>query len=227
MASLKSAWDEISHQTEYAGITVTYFANTRQSMKDLQVCKGMLVPKTERLKKGISFTSNGITEISPEKYDVFFVYGGRFKLQVADLQPFSTAVVNSWLQDLVRNSSSLDICRKLREITDKPIFVGHDPLLAMNAEDLLKIDSTEYKDVLELFQSKIYDSLKCTILKQPEETIYKGQFTKKDYSSGSVSLTISHDRVDRPHSLNDVWHMNAEFGKAYWSANMARLCNSL
>ena len=220
VASLKSAWDEISSQAEFSDVSVTYFANTRQSMKALRVQDGKLVPRTERLKEGIRYTSNGLTEIVPEDYDVFLVYGGRFRVHVVDVQSFSDAVIESWITDSIESSSSIDNCRKLREITDKPIFVGHDPLMALKREELVANETTRYEDVVGLNQKHVFDSLECTVLSQPENTIYKGQFTKQEYSSGSTSLTISDDRLDELHSHTDVWHMNSVFGQLYWAKNM-------
>lgn len=223
VASVKKAWDKISSVSPFDEIDITFFASTRTTMKRLEATSDKLVPAYERLKETIRYTSNGLSEVRLHDYDAFLIYGGGFRIKVIDHNNYSKAVVESWLMDSYSETTSYDLCSKIRSMSDKPILVGANPLLADENVSNVKLPPGQYRKIIKLYQNQIFKPLNCKLLKQPEETISDEQFTISTYSSSSTRLETRENISNIPHPLRDKSHMNAKFGTAFWKSNVGDL----
>lgn len=213
VGSLKRAWDAI--KGEYREQEITFFAHRSDGLEGLIAHDGKLIPNNEKLATALEFTSGGKKDIDPNEYDVFAIYGAGVNINVVkDNQFYSSAVVESSLNDLVTNTLSFNLLKRLRTLTMKPVFIGHLPLvLAMKVS--ADTGPSDYIARVELINKVIYRPLKAELVRQPLSTIVDGNSTHPDFSKGSRALAIgdSGDNVYHPESDND--HMNDKFGEIW------------
>lgn len=213
VGSLKRGWDEIVGN--YPEQEITFFAQRADGLNELISKNGKLIPKSEELAKALEFTSGGKKEINPSEYDVFVIYGAGANINfVKDNQFYSSAVIESSLNDLVANTLSFNLLKRLRTLTTKAVFIGHMPLIA--AKEVLSEDiPDDYIARVALINDVIYHPLNAELVTQPLSTIVNGNNTHPDFSKGSKRLAIGDSFDDEYHPDDDTGHMNDKFG-AIW-----------
>lgn len=214
VGALKRAWDAMPGRHQSANIT--FFAARGRGLEGLAVNDGRLVPETEFLKKSLEFTSGGKQVIDPDEYDVSLVYGlGASGLFISPKRYYSSAVLRQAANDHVAGTPSFNLIRKIRQLTDKTVFVGHSPLRAFRGEGFKVVEPEAYLFGLEVVNDFVYSSIGSELVAQPLHTIVNGRFTNPLFSQGSKRLSIRDKHDDEHHPENDYAHMNDEFG-AEW-----------
>lgn len=213
VGSLKRSWEGI--KGGYREHEITFFAQRSDGLNGLIAHNGKLVADNEVLANALEFTSGGKKEIDPNEHDVFAIYGAGVNMNfVKDDHFYSSAVIESSLNDLVTNTLSFNLLKRLRAVTNKPVFIGHLPLVpAMKISS--DITPSDYMARVELLNATIYRPLNAELVRQPLSTIVNGNNTHPDFSKGSKALAIgdSGDNVYHPESDND--HMNDKFGEIW------------
>ena len=210
---LKRGWDAIKE--DYPEHEITFFAQRSDGLDGLIAHDGKLIPNNEKLAKALEFTSGGKKEIDPTEHDVFVIYGAGAKTSfITDNHFYSRAVVERSLNDLVANTLSFNLLKRLRTLTNKPVFIGHLPLVPA-----MKVSAdaapSDYVARVELINEVTYRPLRAELVRQPLSTIVNGNNTHPDFSKGSKALAVgdSGDNVYHPESDND--HMNDKFGQIW------------
>lgn len=212
--ALKQAWDMITD--DFPTINITFFAQGQDKLKYLIVQNDKLIPNREGFAKALEFISGGKREIDPIEYDVFLLYGlnARANFFISN-NTFSTAVINTAMKDLTNGSLSLKLLQRLRKITDKKVFIGHNPLTA--TDNIVSTDYPEsYIQGIEKVNEFIYQALNAELVSQPLATIVNGNRTKGEFSKGSKKIIVRSEAIDNPeHAKMDNYHMNAQFGELW------------
>lgn len=138
IGSLKRGADMIAPQD--IPHDLRYFGARSNGLKDLRTEGTSLVPTSDEVTNAIAFTSGGETRIDTDAYDAFLLYGMEARPFFAPIDRFySSAVLARALKDVFEGSLSHLMLGKLRAITDKPIYVGHNP---MRARSKIKVRRT-------------------------------------------------------------------------------------
>ena len=213
VGSLKRGWDEI--KADYGGHHVTFFAHRSDGLEGLIVQDGKLIPTNEKLATALEFTSGGRKDIDPEEYDVFVIYGAGLNIGFKKDDVFySRAVVECSLNDLVSNTLSFTLLKRLRRLTGKPAFLGHLPLVPAGTISA-ETTPSDYLARVDLINEVVFRSLNAELVRQPLSTIVNGSNTHPDFSKGSKALAIGDSGDDVFHPESDSDHMNDQFGQIW------------
>jgi hypothetical protein len=214
VGALKRAYDKIS--TDYPDIQITFFAQRGYDLTELDVDNGKLVANSDVLRQAIMFTSGGIDSIAPESYDIFLIYAlGTKPNFVAPGIYYSSQVKELALADIANNSAAMNLIKKIRCLTDKPIYLGHDPLPAGQSNDVPADDHGMYIDGIKKINDHIYQKLNVKLLMQPLETLVSWNRTNINFSSGSERLAVGDVSDAQIHPEDDEIHMNDQFGEMW------------
>jgi hypothetical protein len=213
VAALKRAWNTI--RQEHSGIELTFFAMGSTYMAGLVVDNKRLVANNDKLKAALAFTSGGLSAIDPEYYDLFLVYGMNAKPSFIQNDIFySSAVRRQALRDLVEETLSFKTILKLRQVTDKKLYIGHNPLRAL--EKISEKDRTaDYEAGISALNNEIFSELNCELVPQPLTTLIRGAATDVKFTIGSRKLAAGTVGDNQLHQDEDNFHMNDEFGKIW------------
>lgn len=221
VGAVKMAWDEI--ETDHPETSLTFFAGRSNSTKGLKPKGGMLVPNTDVLTDQIAYTSGGHREIDPEKYDVFLLYG---MLSHPNIPKRYKRVSQAFLQDFLveKASSSLMVAqaRKMRKITNKPVFASMAPVHRLGNDKPPKLMPL-HRDVVALLQENTFKKFNCTLVAQPDETLADRRTTLSEFSIGSTRLKTVAETGDQRHAEEDQAHMNAAYGKIWLESFLNRM----
>jgi hypothetical protein len=211
VGSLKQGWDQIAG--EHGDVEMVFFASRASGLKDLRVADRIMVPSTAALAKDIAFTSGGLDRVDGDRFDVFLTYGLSLRLPRLDRR-LSSAVRLLAAKEVFENSLNRSICRRVRQISAAPLFIGHDPQHARIVPRADEEHLMGYRETHLLFSSclGIEDAV---LLFQPAETIGNGWHTKAEFSVGSTRLDIGDEKSNEPHGAGDMEHMNGAFGRIY------------
>ena len=213
VGSLKRGWGEI--KGEYPKHEITFFAQRSDGLDGLIAHDGKLIANNEKLAKALEFTSAGRKTVDPGAYDMFVIYGAGVTINVNDDRHFySSAVVESGLHDLITNTLSFNLLKRLRTLTDKPVFMGHLPLVPA-MEVLIETVPDKYVDRVKRINQLIYRMLNVELVRQPLSTIVNGKNTRSDFSKGSRALAIGDGGDNVYHPESDNHHMNDRFGEIW------------
>lgn len=216
VGSLKLGWNLI--EQDYPGIKITFFAARACGLEHLTVRKGMLIPSNAHLKKSLRHTSGGHEAIDLSLFDICLIYGLRFsfpyKLEISrTANYFSKAAYECSLHDTIINTLSIQTLKKVRSLSDIPLYIGHNPLTACNQNSFLNkpINYSEFVAGV----NRILTADQAILLTQPEETITGNIYTKPEYKSGAVCLDVGDKSANQPYANEDNVHMNDVFGRIY------------
>ena len=221
VGALKRAWDLMPewHQ-EY---NLVFFTARSNGLGGLILIDNKLVPKTDRLKRTITYTSGGKSEIDIVEYDLFLIYG--LQMEVFFVEPgkfFSSAVIKQTVLDSVKGTTSWKIMEMIRSVTNKKIYVGHNPLPIQKKGDDRIYPPESYLSGINLMNDEVYDKCNAELIAQPADTIVNGCFTERELSKGSKRLPVGDAMDEEAHPDHDSRHMNEEFGKKWLSCFLSR-----
>lgn len=212
-AALKRAWEAI--KSSFTGGELHFFCARADGLSGMQSKGGKLIPDNEVLMRAIAFTSGGRREVDPMQYDAFLIYGlGVIPYIPDDSRVYSRAVVAAAITDGGKSSLGFTLAQRLRTTTDKPIYIGHNPLSATDSTDF-SLDDAAYTAWIRLVNTLVYSPLPATLVPQPTSTVVAGRYTDGRYSWKSRRLAVGDDLDDELHSSEDDVHMNAEYGRLW------------
>ncbi len=223
-ACLKLAWDEL--RPRLANIDLTFFAARKAGMKDLHSTPdGVMVPMSKRLSRALMHTSGGQSVIDLRRYDSVMLVG--LTAGYPKYGYFTHAVACQAMLDHIPTTPAYEMVRKIRDVSDIPIFLAHQPLHkeaeAGDEDDKLPMRSMEsdgllpYRKVVEAINDGLFRGLRAKLLGQPAQTITKCFYTKSEYGIGSVRLDLGDGGEE---SEDDRAHMNTRFGDIYLSTHL-------
>jgi len=223
IASLKQGWEKI--QSDHPDINIRFFGSPGSSINRLKTNKSSLISTDNDLLQNLRLTSGGLSEIDTDSYDAFVSYGLSFEIDPLDVR-LSSALVDAFCQQQAREHPNYRLIKKIQSISNKPIFIGHAPLLA----DIGPIAPSPHIPYRKLF-SKISDYLameSIKMLRQPDSTIIHEIRTIAHFTVGSTRLLHGPGSTTAMHhDDNDVKHMNGEFGAVYLDAAITTIRSAL
>ncbi len=215
LPALKLAW-EGRIKARFPHITTTFFAAPRYMTHRLKVHRGCLTAPTDELRRILIHTSGGHEKIDPQKYDMFLFYGFRSRMNeivpVWDALPDKSAALEEFWQP----HKLLHAVKKIRRITDKPVFAGLQPLNARHENP--DWPASAYARFVEQSNQEIFRPRAATLIPQPAATITPNGITNRKYLRDAPPLSESKNRPAKPYSKADFTHMNAEYGSLWWQS---------
>lgn len=239
LACWKLAWDET--KAEYADkVSLTFFGASGRGLAEANISGRTLVPHKEKLLKFIKQTSGGRNSVEIDKYTHFVIVGLEFSFSCVcslfinfglqrhlPIRPrirlISSACLDQCLDDSLRKASALLLHKKLKSLTDHPIFIVPNPCVAEDAvkpgwsgfgvsyADFAPVVEMGYmQDIYSIFErraEKIASENELNLLMQDPHSMAFPGFTKSEYSRGGIGF------VKASSSPRDVKHMNKAYGK--------------
>ncbi|MEJ5992463.1 hypothetical protein WG902_20855 [Ramlibacter sp. PS3R-8] len=193
--------------------TMEFFASRASAMEGLRLENKRLVPRNENLARAISHTSGGKREVVLDDYDAFLVYGLGFRLPVVETQ-LSAAVQRQACRDTAVGTLNFHLCSLLRQATNKPVYVGHDPQEAEGRKRRAVNRSLPYGGVYDLTKDALRGE-DLRLVQQPRRTFANDWFTRPEFSAGSTRLDIGDAKSNELHKDVDNKHMNGDFGRIW------------
>ena len=149
-------------------------------------------------------------------FDAFLVYGlGLNSLQIESHRFFSQSLLDQAVRDHVEVTTSFHVLSLLREVSERPIFVGGNPLRADSSKTKGETDSSDLKYGDTILKRFLWEVFAACWVTQPAETVVQGATTAKRFTRGSQKLAVGLRNDNRLHDPDDVAHMNADFGKIW------------
>ncbi|GEN26261.1 hypothetical protein HCU01_42100 [Halomonas cupida] len=213
--SLKQGWDRMCKN--HPSIEVTFFAQRSHGMKDLEVVDDKLLPGNKKLGSAIKFTSKGKDLVDPKEYDVFLIYGLGLQPITNNINGYSEEFLKEAVDDYVKKTILYATYAKLTSITNKKIFLSHNPLRSYN-EPFVNKPLEYYYDGIRLLNDCGVFREGDEVIPQPEETIEGGYKTSPVYCNGSVKVEVGDRHDGENHDKSDLFHMNGKFGEV-WMRN--------
>lgn len=194
---------------------LTFFGARSDGLKDLAIDNGMLVTNDAAVRDAIVFTSGGLDHIAPAQFDAFLLYGMEARpFTLPQDRTYSSAVLSRAVSDVFEDTLSHLTLGKIRSVTDKPIFVGHNPMKGAPRRDTPQ-DTSALERGTELLNRTVYADMQARFILQPLTTIVNGANSDIAYSQGSRSLAIGDKNDDALHPAIDLNHMNDLFGRLW------------
>lgn len=213
VASLKLGWDAAREQNRQ--IDVTFFAGRYPRLSHLELENDSLVPKEEKLAEQISYTSGGKDRISIGDYDAFLICEWTLRLPIL-ASSLTSAVCKQTCVDIFQRSIGRKLAEMVRGVTHKPILIAHAAQKSLDPEADRLESFLDYSTVRNLFAASI-DIEASQFVGQPISTIAAdGWHTEKSYSIGSRRLDVGDKLSNKEHLVNDIGHMNEQFGRLWW-----------
>ena len=228
----KLAWDEMSSQ--FPDVSIRFFAGPGKTLKYLEPVDGVLFSRDAELQRYLTLTGGGA--IRPDDYDMFCIVGcGVVMLPLVKLyeswrgeshqgsegtfQLVSDACFEAAARGMMSASHGLAICRNLRTLTTKPIYLVPQPMPSEAIVQRRAIKHAGWRMALEAGDDKALADLfarllgelsqgDVAVLPQPASTLATPLLTHERFSRDSRHLF----QPDEAHPGNEYFHMNAEFG---------------
>jgi hypothetical protein len=215
-ACLKLAWDSL--KVRYPQITLTFFAQRGAGIADLEPRDGVLVPATEPLKKAITHTSGGHSQIDLQDFDAVLIVGLTCGYPLVNSH-YSYAAALQTLRDLTPKTVAFELIDKIRRISDLPIFVVHQPLRSHFGEPDREHDLGPYRRLVDALNDELMQDVGAILLRQPAQTITNCFYTRPEFAVGSLRLDIG-GNLTGTDAANPHSHMNERYGDIYLSTHL-------
>ena len=216
-ACLRQAISDGLFDPQAAGISVEFFFSPSLTLNKLVRRDHHLVAEDTDLVRKMKLVGCDQTDLDTRDYDVFLVMGLQLIVEPAD--PFiSDAVMWAAVRSQVHRTANWKLtANKLRRATDRPVFIGHQPMPAHTSESFREKHPrvAPYGQTMARYAAH-YAEIDCHMLPQPSDTLSEAGgalVTPQRFTLGSRLLL-----KDRPHEATDIDHMNAEYGAIYWRA---------
>ncbi len=207
VACLKAAWDVADMRSRLHELT--FFAAFGLSLSKLKIDGERLVPSTVSLRRHLMYTA-GQGEINLPDYDAVLICGTGLVIRPVDART-SRQVLRTLSSDVLRNSLAYSLASQVRQISDTPIYIMPAPLLDERTADRVRFEIVGYDEYFSLMTQAL-DIPKAHLLKQPEQTITRGHYTKLEFSKDAVRLAVAGKQEGIQHKDEDYNHMNADYG---------------
>lgn len=214
VSAVKTAWDQIQ-PTFQSQVELSFFAARGDGPKNFVLDGSELQPKTEDLKRQISFTSGGLEKVLLDDFNIFIVYGLGFNVIKETDTFYSQAVKNCTFEDRYFTTPALHLIHLVRQYTNKPIYVGAHPFRASDSENTKKPIAQELSRAIALLKEQFSQRYNVVYVPQNAITTTDGKFTQIKYCNGSIKLEVGAHNDGEQHEVADLTHMNAEYGKQW------------
>lgn len=226
-AALKTGHDQLGEQDGQA-LALTFFASRHHGLAHVEAREGVLQATLAEVDAELRFTSGGSGVLDPRDHDAFLIHALGLAYDYTQFDPVfrSTQYLTRVFSSSLARSLALALFGKLRSVTDKPIYLSHQPYVA-EADSRLrhKVGQSPHAGVpfAEVMRPLLLQ-LEGPVhwVEQPEDTVTNGLFTKQAFSEGSQRLAISASSQGKRHGEDDHVHMNASYGQAFWRAFLHR-----
>ncbi len=195
-------------------LEITFFSASQGQTLKLEAVNNTLrpLPGNAKLLREIGKSSNGLTKIDPEQYDLFLVMGlskDVTKMVGVMRDAYSGAARAQAIRDFWEQAPLTVLARRLVSITSKPVYVGHNPLVA--SKKLNDQAPENYVRFIALSNELVFNPDRITLLAQPLETIVNGKNTRVRFARG----------YGQNNKKMDGKHMDDAFGKL-WLESMLK-----
>lgn len=223
-ACLKLAWEQL--QTRYLDHSITFFAQRGIGMSGLMPRGKMLVPAGEALRQAMLHTSGGHATIDLPNFDAVLIVGFLWGYPPSTGY-YSHAAAQQALIDVTPKTLAIRLLRKIRQVSDIPVFLAHQPLRSDDSDIDGSADLAPYRRLVEVLNSAFMESEGAVLLSQPPQTIARSFFTRREFAVGSLRLDIGDGDTDENPYADPRSHMNTRYGDIYLSTHLptiARQC---
>lgn len=226
-ACLFAAWNKIS--TDYPDISISFYFNGGGYFGKFQADteNRVLRINDEDIRKRFVQLSGGDGSIDFSTFDVCVIVGGFFYLPIGRLAElgaetqyrFSKQVKEAAAKDLFTRIHVNGLIPVIREISDIPIFLIHDPFQtlkpALPIEDMVApFEAYDYENGVDLLNRAALFPAGVKMLLQPSETLEAPYFSKREFAQGKRKATPA--EIEAGHVgefVEDNHHLNAKYGE--------------
>ena len=231
LASFKLGWDVIASQ--FPSVSPSFFGSPAGGLSRLKLKGATLVPRGEKLKRDLEFTSGGLSSIDISAYDAFVIVGAQAGL-LRMLQFNQRHRTANWLgvskyesllsevcfqeaaRGALRGRRAISIIRMLRSVTDRPVLLSVEPFFSLTVKpksQFWREDAVSalhrVRPIYEAEMDALRSELGFTLIDQPAETVVEECFTAPEFGSGSIKLL---EGLATAHSDGEHRHMNSKYG---------------
>lgn len=221
LASLKLGWDDL--KSSYPDVELIFFGSPNDTLRELDIDNGRLVPNNPVLAEKLKHTSGGREFVQPAEFDAFLLYGNFIPPRDLSIV-LSRAVMTATAIDRFHQSVTWRLARQISTLSRAPIYASPEPASARSniAERFSAFYS--YVDVMTALIAGLAAE-QLTLIAQPAETMSNAWSTRESFTKNSVRLATNELRGDVPHGERDYRHMNAEYGALYLK-NFFEICGA-
>ncbi|HEY1707539.1 MAG TPA: hypothetical protein VGG10_04700 [Rhizomicrobium sp.] len=237
VGALQSGWLAMKHA--FPEIELTTFGAPRTVFAGLDVLDGVLVPATEKLSAYFRHTTGGQVTIE-NSYDRYLVCGiswairfllpslAKFRAEdhvKSKRVPLSSDCYAHVVLGLMRNSLSMQVLTKLRQITDRPVTMIPAPMPSeripapIYASLCASGDAGKIAAQFNAAAALLAGECNAGFLEQPMETLSNPLQSLYLYKRGSVRTFGGN--LDIEQGEDDYQHMNAAYGEIVLRAAFA------
>lgn len=220
VGSLKLGWDQIKDQMPEHQIV--FFGSPAARMRHLRIKDGTLVTQDAQLGQDMAATSGQGAVIDPKAFDTVVLYG--LQMVYPRLRKgISRAVVKQTVRDIVHDKLAYRVAERFRKIMAAPFWIAPNPLQGARSDEVEPGSYHPYDALLAEVQAA-FTLPGVTFLDQPPETIRPDLRTPMMYSAGSTRLLTAEETAELiAHPVNDISHMNGDYGRLWLQHNLPRI----
>ena len=234
-AAMRLGWQLVGR--DFADVDVTFFAAHRTRYADLAVCGDRLTPQSDELARLMKRMAKepAITA----DYDRYILCGMDYSILYAMRQltsfrsedqapdnraPISSACYLLAMTGCLRDTVNMQVARKVREITRRPMTIVPGPLISDANELKLypRLEETgDAERIAGYFSSAsaiLCGEIGAELLEQPRQTLRDPLRTLAAYGRDAPR---EFDETPKPDGWKDYQHMNADYGALAWRALLA------
>jgi hypothetical protein len=230
VAAIKQAWTNRAPAVA-SDFSLTFFSAQNKYMARLKLEGRVLVPDSEFLERKLSFTSDGISRIEVDSYDVFVFIGSGFCVDVEKICDDGSTIagLKFGLKNLVsracfaavvearlRETLLVELVEKVSALSKAPVLLATAPYLSENAlgDDTLRDDPrfrdheflTEIVAIGRAAAQRVAAQLGAEIIWQDDSTVGIPGFTKAEFGLNPVRFAMRGGKspvTDRRHGNED------------------------
>jgi hypothetical protein len=222
-ACFKLAWDSL--RTRYSTVSLTFFAQRGRGMAELAPDGAVLVPTTDQLRSAMSFTSGGLTVVDPREYDAVLSVGFTWGYPPATGY-ISQDAAGRALLDFTPRSLAFELIRKVRAVSDIPIFVAHQPLRRHEGDEIADNAVTPYRRLVRLMNEELLAREGALLLPQPAQTIANRFYTRSEFGIGARRLDTGDGEFSGELKADPRSHMNTRYGDIFLSTHLPTVASA-
>lgn len=180
---------------------------------------GMLVPANDTLRRAMLHTSGGHEAIVLREFDAVLMVGFLWAYPPS-VGYYSHAAALQALFDITPKTVAVNLLRKIRRISDVPVFLAHQPLRSYDGDFDETAELAPYRRLVGLLNSRFLEKEGAVLLPQPPQTIAASFFTRPEFAIGSIRLDIGSGDTNAEPYADPRSHMNARYGDIYLSTHL-------
>jgi hypothetical protein len=235
-SALKHGWAAIAG--EFPDIEITFFSSHRRRFVHLAVRGDALVPEDAELREVLmrscvfepvianDYDRYVLVGLDYSTYQVLLQLGGfRSEDQAADYRaPLSNECYLRAVTGVLRETVSMQVARKLRAITVRPMTIVPGPAISDANERKVyprleeSGDSEKIANTFFAASNILAQELDATVARQPPETMRDSLRTLAIYAKDAPR---EFGDTEQPPGWKDYQHMNAEYGALVWRSLLA------